>query len=381
MRHADSFTFISFGTITSHGQVTQAARHNTRQIQFENGANGHIDPLRSSLNMVLRGESSADVISAAVKRVIADAGITRLRKKGIVVIEILFSLPVGSEIDAYAYFEDCTRWACERFGAENVVSSIIHMDESAPHAHVLFVPLRDGKLAGSAILGGKAQIWATLNEFHTHVASAYGLAKPRARISSAQRRLLAKNVIERFTSGSDPAIRSLAWADIRVSIERDPERFAQRFGIEITPVEKQPTKKTFVEKMTGTGRRTDEDRNSYRRLVPKKTNLLSSVGDSNFRPVSTVDFSSTESAPDACQSVSDTDCANVSQSEKNDVPDTSFVEATRVRDSDYSPESFNPETGEFVEKKVRPPLQRLAAAKWVNEQLSNKRRVVLAGGK
>jgi hypothetical protein len=369
MRHADSFTFISFGTITSHGQVTQAARHNTRQIQFENGANGHIDPLRSTLNMVLRGESSADEISAAVKKVIADAGITRLRKKGIVVIEILFSLPVGSTIDAYAYFEDCTRWACERFGAENVVSSIIHFDESAPHAHVLFVPLRDGKLAGSAILGGKAQIWATLAEFHTHVASAYGLAKPRARISGAQRGLLAKNVINRFMSDSDPAIRSSAWADIRVSIERDPERFAQRLGIEITPVEKRPTKKTFVKTMTGTGRRTDEDKNSYRRLVAKKTSLLSSVGDSNFRPVSAVDFSSARSPPDARQSGSDTDCVKTGQSEKNSVSDTGFSESTRVRDTDYSSDSFNPETGEFVEKKVRPQLQKLAAAKWVNERL------------
>lgn len=39
------------------------------------------------------------------------------------------------------WIQDSVNWACERFGRENVVAAVLHMDEYTPHLHVVIVPI------------------------------------------------------------------------------------------------------------------------------------------------------------------------------------------------------------------------------------------------
>lgn len=50
-------------------------------------------------------------------------------------------------------FIDVYRFACDRFGAENVVGACIHLDEYTPHMHVFVVPItmKEKRYAGKIL--------------------------------------------------------------------------------------------------------------------------------------------------------------------------------------------------------------------------------------
>ena len=77
--------------------------------------------------------------------------------------------------------KDIYGFVCREFGEENVASFIVHLDETGPHAHCVFVPLTaDGRLCSKEILGGKNKIEARqhMRYLHTRLAEVnrkYGL--------------------------------------------------------------------------------------------------------------------------------------------------------------------------------------------------------------
>ena len=83
------------------------------------------------------------------------------------------------EIERWA--KDIYGFVCREFGKENVASFIVHLDETGPHAHCVFVPLTaDGRLSSKEVLGGKNKIEARqhMRDLHTRLAEVnrkYGL--------------------------------------------------------------------------------------------------------------------------------------------------------------------------------------------------------------
>lgn len=83
------------------------------------------------------------------------------------------------EIERWA--KDIYSFVCREFGEENVASFIVHLDETGPHAHCVFVPLTaDGRLCSKEVLGGKNKFEAKqhMRDLHTRLAevnSKYGL--------------------------------------------------------------------------------------------------------------------------------------------------------------------------------------------------------------
>lgn len=53
----------------------------------------------------------------------------------------------------YSMFRDMYKFACDRFGAENVVGACIHLDEYTPHMHVFVVPItmKEKRYAGKTL--------------------------------------------------------------------------------------------------------------------------------------------------------------------------------------------------------------------------------------
>ena len=68
---------------------------------------------------------------------------------------------------------DIYDYSCREFGKENIVSFIVHCDETSPHIHCVVTPITpDGRLSAKAMFGGnsKQEAAAHLRLIHDHLA-------------------------------------------------------------------------------------------------------------------------------------------------------------------------------------------------------------------
>lgn len=195
------------------GIIATAARHNLREDQAERGADSHINPRKSSLNVVLRGAGRAADVAAEAVNLMELAQLKKpLQKNGVHGLEIIFSLPPDSGIAEVDYFSEAVAWA-ELFFEIPILSAVIHNDEAAPHCHVIMLPLFDGRMIGSALVGNRTRLQAMQADFHVKVGQGYGLKRgePAKRYSGAARVSAADSVVTALRRNKnnldDPAIR------------------------------------------------------------------------------------------------------------------------------------------------------------------------------
>lgn len=299
--------FLRIKKLKGGGIITVAARHNRRVIQAEIGASGSIDPTRSRLNETLRGPSTAADVGQLAKDLMMGAGISKLRKDAVMALEIVYSLPPGHGLDDKAYFTDCVAWAEKYFNCP-VLSADIHRDEAQHHCHLLLLPLIDGRMDGSNMLGGKQKLMEMHKLFHLNVAGRYGLSKAPARLMGAAKQAASMVVLQRLRETGDSALQSKLWAALRDKIEGDPAAFLMALGIESKAPTKKP--KTMVAIFTSKGKGKSKETNPIGFTASPKRQTLCSVGftpnpppppptnDSSYSPLSdnkSIPFSSTES--------------------------------------------------------------------------------------
>jgi hypothetical protein len=204
-----------------------ALRHNKRV--FENNVSPpNIDWKRSHLNYALAGDDDPETIFSYAKDRISKAGIEKLRSNGVISIELLFSLPPNRhDQDTRDYFLDCFEWVKGEFPCE-VLSFDVHLDESAPHAHALILPLVDGKLCGSKLMGGKGELYARNDRFHKAVAGKYGLSKADP-LYGEDKWIAVERVKEILRA--DPVSRSKILDLVMGAVDCDPLPFMRELGI------------------------------------------------------------------------------------------------------------------------------------------------------
>jgi hypothetical protein len=347
--------FLRIKKLKGGGIITKAARHNRRVIQAELGAESSIDPTRSHLNETLHGPLTADDVGQLAKDLMRGAGVVKHRKDCVLGLEFLFSLPVDHQLDDRAYFGDCAAWVADQYGgAQNVLSVDIHRDEGAPHCHVLLLPLLNGKLAGSDMVGGKQKLMATHKHFHEAVASRYGLHKAPARLTSASKQAGAAAVLAKLKSTSDAALKSKAWATIRDAIETNPGPWLLALGIELDVVKK--PLKTMAQIFTSKGKGKTNEANPIGFAAPSKEQTLCSVG---FTPKPALLTAPKAPAPTPAPA--------------RPAPAPAFTDSVRVRDNDLDPARYDPATGEYFQRPPPPTRHNRAAADdWVNAALGSK---------
>ncbi len=238
--------------------LAQAAAHNLRADQNERGGRANIDPAQSYRNQILRGPDTPVKVAALAQSLMAEAGIdaTKLRRDHVQGVELLVSLPPESGVNEAGFFATAVEWAEERFGMNNILSAVVHRDESAPHCHIIVLPLLNGKMAGSALVTREATSTMT-RDFFQQVAKPFGLRQPE-RSNPAHRTDLARAVLDRLNVTSDPCQKSAIWATLRAAIESNPQPFAEVLGVTVS--ERKKPMRSFTQIMTGTGKKTSEDR-------------------------------------------------------------------------------------------------------------------------
>lgn len=164
-------------------------------LNFQVGPGGVITAVDKSRRI---GDRVEEIIK---KHLRSDARVTTISNRAVMVVfggnrERMREMAFGSQ-DFHEHEEtnghlirkpEIERWAkdiygfvCREFGEENVASFIVHLDETGPHAHCVFVPLTaDGRLCSKEVLGGKNKIEAQqhMRDLHTRLAEVnrkYGL--------------------------------------------------------------------------------------------------------------------------------------------------------------------------------------------------------------
>ena len=74
------------------------------------------------------------------------------------------------------FFDDCTGFFAERYGKENVVSAVVHLDESTPHLHFNLMPVTGGRLCAKELFD-RAALRELQTDFYENVGKKYGLKR------------------------------------------------------------------------------------------------------------------------------------------------------------------------------------------------------------
>jgi len=230
-----------------------AAIHNKRKNFNELKALGRIDSERLNLNYSIAGGNSVqDIVNLAIK-LMADVGTSpeNMRRDFCQAIEIVFSLPANTTVDLKRFFAECVDWCGTQFGAANVLSADVHMDESAPHCHVLLAPIHEDRWVGGALID-RASTRTLRESFKRCVAESYGL-QMTDKLTGARKACSTAMVLQAIETNYKQLIAMPIWQPLRQCLERNPAPFAASLGLNL-PERCVVKRKTMAEIFTSPGK-------------------------------------------------------------------------------------------------------------------------------
>jgi hypothetical protein len=163
--------------LKSKSSVAGCLKHNFRAINTPNA-----DPDRLHENEVLAGPETARESSEEYDKALPE----NIRKNAVMAIECLSTaspefFETASPETQKQFFADSLKFIENKFGKENIISAVIHRDESTPHLQTLVIPLKDGKLNAKSYLGGsKYELSKLQTDFHASVEK-HGLERGQIR--------------------------------------------------------------------------------------------------------------------------------------------------------------------------------------------------------
>lgn len=233
-------------------KMLAAVRHNLREIPADRPGRRHIDPTRSHLNQVLRGPAVASQVMALERALRREQSVAKPQKHHLRFLEVLISLPgdLRADFDLTRFAEDSLVFLEAWFGAP-ILSAVLHLDESQPHLHVLLVPVKDGKLCGSALIGDRTRLRSMQQQYFLQVSRRFGFRQPRqqAQLTPMQREEAAERVVDTLAAHpermAEPTVRSLLTAAIAPKVAP----LLVCFGLD-TPKQQRKRPSRFVRIMT-----------------------------------------------------------------------------------------------------------------------------------
>lgn len=82
-----------------------------------------------------------------------------------------------SREEVMAYFDDVFEFCKSEFGEQNLVHFTVHMDETTPHAHFGFTPIKDGTLSWKNYFDGRDALRGFQNRYWERVGKRWGLER------------------------------------------------------------------------------------------------------------------------------------------------------------------------------------------------------------
>jgi hypothetical protein len=160
-------------------EVSPVEKENERDENY-NPTNPQIDTSRTKDNYHTAGtaKSYIDFINSRI----ATLSLKRkLRSDAIYMNSFVLTSDKGffdglHHIEQRNFFMDCTEFFANKYGKENIISAVVHMDETTPHLHLNIVPIVNGKLC-SKDLFDKTKLSILQTEFYEKVGKKWGLER------------------------------------------------------------------------------------------------------------------------------------------------------------------------------------------------------------
>lgn len=150
-------------------ELAKVGRHNGRLASVQNA-----DAARAETNIVFVPQSGE--LSECVRSKLHGV---RIRKNAVIACEVIMTCSAGALLpDVYRrWLNVCMNFARDKFGSDNIVQAVGHMDEKAPHLHVTFVPFVNGRLNCRALFGGPEKMRKLQDEFYEKCGKSFGLQR------------------------------------------------------------------------------------------------------------------------------------------------------------------------------------------------------------
>ena len=162
---------------------------------------------RNNYNIIKRQRSYTQFINDKIAALDLP---TKVRKDAV----LMCSFVVGSDREFFGklspqeqqqFFVDCARFFAERYGEGNIISAVVHMDETTPHLHLNLIPIADGRLCAKLLFDRKA-LQNLQTDFHSVVGKKWDLQRGREgsqakHLSTAE--FKAKKIVEQASVQAD----------------------------------------------------------------------------------------------------------------------------------------------------------------------------------
>ena len=129
----------------TRAEINGKGTHNDRKAK--NHSNKDIDPTRTHLNYYIK--KNEFTYTKEFDKYIKENNLKgHLRSNSIIMCQMIFTSDqaffdkIGEE-ETKRYFDECYKFICnyKNLGENNIISAVVHLDERAPHMHLMFVPV------------------------------------------------------------------------------------------------------------------------------------------------------------------------------------------------------------------------------------------------
>jgi hypothetical protein len=159
------YTILRFKKLKG-GAIGSCERHNERKKEIYK-SNPDIDIEKSKQNYHI-----IDPPKYTYKRKVDDLikkSQCKTRKDSVKLVETIITaspefMQKLSLSEQKEYFKRATDFMIDKVGKQNIISAVVHMDESNPHMHLVFCPInKENKLSAKSILGNQKSLsqWQT----------------------------------------------------------------------------------------------------------------------------------------------------------------------------------------------------------------------------
>ena len=148
------FAIMRCKKLASMGSVAGALRHCYRERETPNA-----DPERTPTNEHAAA-TSTDQAMGRMRALLPE----KRRRDAVLAVEYLMTASPewwqeASRKQQDKFFRRSRQWLADKYGADRVVTSTIHRDETSPHLSAFVVPLtRDGRLSAREFVGGRQKM-------------------------------------------------------------------------------------------------------------------------------------------------------------------------------------------------------------------------------
>ena len=169
-----SYAILRVAKVKAMGNLAASLQHTFRERETLNA-----DGARLKDNTVLLGADNSTGVIEAWK----DRAPDKIRSNAVHGLEYFVGgsparLNAMTRDEQDAYFKDALDWIKEERGADNVLSAVIHRDETTPHMSVMTIPLdANDRLNARAIVGNKGHLSRMQSDFAAKISEQHGLVR------------------------------------------------------------------------------------------------------------------------------------------------------------------------------------------------------------